>query len=1311
MLIFAFNHRVAALFFFHLVAKSSALAPLKNDYYMHYYNVDWMDEVLAKSAVKHQTKFVAMTSLAKKKGTIQSVYVLPMILKLVLLAWEGKYSANVWDLPSSRPTKVNAAFIDFCPNNQTSCKRYEGYSKLSRAMHGNWTKGQTWTPFRFAMSGDGASPAGEEFALNSNKIAMTFIAEVFGWDNSHPFSRDLVSEFITFTRVDDNEFALTLVICDAAKFLKAPNLMAFGCDSVYESDQLYQGFNIQATGIALAPSVVLMIELSGADQYEPDNNDKHLKSWISAFVDTWSKRTHFFVASFSKDSPTTCPMWDFLSMSFIWLLGQGAMWMGLPLDGEKYDAYHSQTVLLNSPYKHATVLDGHYSWKKQLYGKLWPKFETWYNNTMYQQSSQMESWLQSSMTADAASSNRDTAIYMMDCAWSILLISNKCYLNFGHNATILQINTAARDNTFSFEGVTGRVGIQAKDRKREWTISVRKRPPSECTKTRVPCDMLQLADTVAIAGKKFTKFMKTAKECLRKNPVVVSTAPEAQLGTAWSNAFENQPYEKTFNFSYWFGCETKVTQGTDDTCPPGKYYDLGMNACIECERGRFSRAGTANTARFCNMCPVGRYSASTGASECTLCGAGKFSGVRQSEACTECKAGKFTDADGKAECSACMKGKYAADDGASSCDNCRNGEYQDKLEATNCIKCPASKTTRFLASDTKSSCLCGVGDFCKDGLDSCQLDTQTCVSCSSVYPPKTVDCKGWGELPRIRAGFMTLPGKTVLYSCSKFLEACPGGKSIKEWGCTGVAQGVACAWCGLDKMWNQKNGLCTDCTDGAKPLAIGAAFIVVLFLCIKLRPLQKEFTELTVVKNVSLCFITVPMAHTADFMQLNSIYSRSGIKWPTSSSSVFSGVGSLFDMGAFQVPCLTNKGEQEGDAANQVLLMNVVPAILILVIFLLVIPSVLFSGARERRLPHPIGACNTVFTILVTFFITILNFSVTLVFAQYPHERTGGASSLSAFPYILLDSSQYQTMLVIAAIALVLWCGGTLTMITIILYIRPCKKDAVFFQRCTLALVVKYNTERSWWILVEMMTKFFSCISVVMSTMAAKQMQVLVGVFLIYGTMLANAFPYRFARHMYSDTIYTISKIMVLCMAVNCISGDGGDGMAILVVVGIAYLNCFFVVMHSLYCFLKGKAADPQWDRDTAYMFLGVVQKIFMIPKQHAITELVPGMDSSSARWSTAAAVNTQIVALETATESLKECLKAKIASSSEDSKFVSTNFVPAEKRELFSQFIANQEEITVGLQNKTIGDPKKKMADQEVLIKNLLAQSKESNE
>merc|ERR1712224_601608 len=179
---------------------------------------------------------------------------------------------------------------------------------------------------------------------------------------------------------------------------------------------------------------------------------------------------------------------------------------------------------------------------------------------------------------------------------------------------------------------------------------------------------------------------------------------------------------------------------------------------------------------------------------------------------------------------------------------------------------------------------------------------------------------------------------------------------------------------------------------------------------------------------------------------------------------------------------------------------------------------------------------------------------------------------------------------------------------------------------------------------------------------------------------------------------------MVLCMAVTCISGDSGDGMAILVVVGIAYCNCFLVVIHSLYCFLRGKAADPQWDRDMAYKALGVVQKIFVIPKQHAITELVPGMDSSSARWSTAAAVNTQIVALETATESIKECLKTKIANSSEDSNFVSTKFVPTDKKDLFSQFMANQEEMMAGLQNKTIGDAKNKLEEQSGLIKNLLA-------
>jgi hypothetical protein len=227
-----------------------------------------------------------------------------------------------------------------------------------------------------------------------------------------------------------------------------------------------------------------------------------------------------------------------------------------------------------------------------------------------------------------------------------------------------------------------------------------------------------------------------------------------------------------------------------------------------------------------------------------------------------------------------------------------------------------------------------------------------------------------------------------------------------------------------------------------------------------------------------------------------------------------------------------------------------------------------------------------------------------------------------------------------------------------------------------------------------------------MSDRAGKQMQVLVGVFLIYGTMLANAFPYRYARHMYSDTIFTICKIMILCMAVSCIAGDSSDGTPILFVVFVAYVNCFFVVVHSLFCFLKGKAADPQWDRDFAFQVLRMVQKMFMVPKQHAITELVPGMDSSSSRWSTKgndAALNAKVVELEQSIQSIKTVLETKSANSSEDSKYVSNNFVPTAKKDTFLKFTANHEKMTADFRSKTIGDPQQKMEEQSRMINELL--------
>ncbi|MES1910398.1 MAG: hypothetical protein MHM6MM_002999 [Cercozoa sp. M6MM] len=121
------------------------------------------------------------------------------------------------------------------------------------------------------------------------------------------------------------------------------------------------------------------------------------------------------------------------------------------------------------------------------------------------------------------------------------------------------------------------------------------------------------------------------------------------------------------------------------TCPPGTYNVTRAlrDPCEKCPLGRFSAATGATEASTCQECPVNTYAAIPGSATCTTCPAGRFfpfTGGSSPNLCGTCPPGSFLDplriSQGvEPRCILCPAGFYSDTEGASQCTPCRSGRY------------------------------------------------------------------------------------------------------------------------------------------------------------------------------------------------------------------------------------------------------------------------------------------------------------------------------------------------------------------------------------------------------------------------------------------------------------------------------------------------------------------------------------------------------------------------------------------------------------------------------------------------------------
>lgn len=174
-------------------------------------------------------------------------------------------------------------------------------------------------------------------------------------------------------------------------------------------------------------------------------------------------------------------------------------------------------------------------------------------------------------------------------------------------------------------------------------------------------------------------------------------------------------------------------------CPAGYESNAGSTSSFDCNIACIAGQYNDDRGLGCIVCPTGRYSDTSAASECTDCGDGYYTSLAGSSSITDCAAcvlGKYyqtTDTSGyneycrdcRTDCYVCPAGEYASSTGTVTCDACPSAKYSDgTIPSTEyCEDCSAGygDPTMTGADDAANGCgKCQAGTYSDGDGVACQ---------------------------------------------------------------------------------------------------------------------------------------------------------------------------------------------------------------------------------------------------------------------------------------------------------------------------------------------------------------------------------------------------------------------------------------------------------------------------------------------------------------------------------------------------------------------------------------------------------------
>jgi len=425
--------------------------------------------------------------------------------------------------------------------------------------------------------------------------------------------------------------------------------------------------------------------------------------------------------------------------------------------------------------------------------------------------------------------------------------------------------------------------------------------------------------------------------------------------------------------------------------------------------------------------------------------------------CLKCEAGTNQPNPGQLECSACAPGTFADAAQSRECRQCAEGEYQNSTASSGCEVCAPPMTTRVLGSTNVLDCICPDGSFaprrparsapcepCPEGM-TCKLGS------AEVNIPRLLGAISGGEYPRPLPKYYTAYAEPLLaYVCLEE-RSCPGGSPGT---CGSNATGIACGRCmrGYYQTVSQGCLRCPGLSKTSVPLAMLMFLICPLLCCVLYKtsqdPLRKWGSPMNAVGAavfLTLVYLQIIATVRTCYLQYPAVLSGS-VEWMSYSLDVFSSLHpECSDFADFKLRFITR-------------LLMPIHALLIF------LGTWLFSRMAEgsNRLYHMdghtmMGCYGGVYN---TFFIGIASQTFSL-FQCYEHPN--GRYSLRSSPDVLCDSQTWQDLVVAAIIAILVFCGGALTLFSYINLKAPsCFHDEVFRKKWRF-LFMRFRPSVWWW--------------------------------------------------------------------------------------------------------------------------------------------------------------------------------------------------------------------------------------------------------
>lgn len=610
------------------------------------------------------------------------------------------------------------------------------------------------------------------------------------------------------------------------------------------------------------------------------------------------------------------------------------------------------------------------------------------------------------------------------------------------------------------------------------------------------------------------------------------------------------------------------------TCLAGTFQAApGESQCSFCERGRFR--DNAISAVVCQECPAGTYATTLGQTSCVQCTPGFYSSGTGATECVACPVGSFQPWGGQSSCRVCgttmnqtevggdlhlidveslETTKAIASVAMDQC-VCANGAYSTPA---GCMRCPSGSMTLLDGSTNVGSCLCQRGDYmpylpsgckgCPEGM-YCPMGSN---EANALYINLESPTKEQQFLELLPSYWSSLARPMKLFLCAK-PAFCPGGKPGH---CAEHRDPstIGCADC-LPNMYEGIDGRCVPCEEGQVATLVVVGVGAAVLVCCLLVWLANKNILAQRNSNTSCAII---IGHMIGGAQTLGVFSSLTVRWVDPLKNLVQ-IASLFtlDLKVLMAGCLVGSGPIEILVLRQLL----APGFACIILIILALKKTL----RDRSLHYWVESVNTVGTIYLIFFVSIVS-SAVQPFVCYAHPDNNGFSMVASPGVLCFEDPRHASMELVGILALLLTILPFLAIViwAIVRYrtlvTRGCA-DA--HLRSFRFLLFKYNPHHYYFAIITLFRGLVLCLMPVVARKSpAAQIIGMAALLIVYCNLQMNIKPWRGIITNVADGVLTGCLLLLLICAAVGTTFEQAD--TVIGTFGAVVLVLFFCVVFGI---------------------------------------------------------------------------------------------------------------------------------------------------